>query len=236
MAATVRLAATVLAAAFLLPGSATSAAAAPCVAHDQFRRVRPAGWVWQRSPDVVVIGAPDDPRARLVADAVAFWNGRLARLDVRFRFGRVTFAGTRRALQDYAPVVSKSVVAGRGSRLPEPVPGDLPAFCGKVVVALADTQMISYARAMQRLGLVFVGIKAANAWPFTLPNVARNVIAHELGHAIGLRHNADPRALMCGRPAACRPPLFESARTYYFPLTTAEEDWLRTHYPPDAPR
>jgi len=40
-----------------------------------------------------------------------------------------------------------------------------------------------------------------------LPNVARNVIARELGHAIGLGHNSDPTMLMCGRPAPCRPAL-----------------------------
>lgn len=46
--------------------------------------------------------------------------------------------------------------------------------------------------------------------PLTLANVARNVIAHELGHAIGLGHNNDAAKLMCGRPAPCRPDVFRS--------------------------
>ena len=60
----------------------------------------------------------------------------------------------------------------------------------------------------------------------TLPNVARNVVAHELGHAIGLAHNSDPTMLMCGRPAPCQPMEFQSATKHYFPLTGDEKALL----------
>ena len=47
------------------------------------------------------------------------------------------------------------------------------------------------------------GIRGSSLSPMNLPNVARNVIAHELGHAIGLGHNADPTTLM--RPTRVLP-------------------------------
>jgi hypothetical protein len=77
-----------------------------------------------------------------------------------------------------------------------------------------------------------VGIRGTSFPPMNLPNVPLNVIAHELGHAIGLGHNSDPTTLMCGRPAPCRPNLFRSDRPRMFPLTDDEKRQLLTMYPP----
>jgi hypothetical protein len=113
-----------------------------------------------------------------------------------------------------------------------PFPPELGPILGDIVVVLSNAEFISFSLHW-RAGKGLVAIKTGATLPMTLPNVARNVIAHELGHAIGLAHNADPTKLMCGRPAPCRPTEFQSATEHYFPLTDDEKTLLLQLYPSD---
>lgn len=185
------------------------------------------GFVWARVPAVTVLGAAADPRQILVRDAVAYWNDTLARLGSGFRLGAIT---QRQEVVADAIVVglSRSVLAGVFPQFPpelETIPGD-------IVVVLSNAEFISFSQHWP-MGRGLVAIRSGTILPMTLPNVARNVIAHELGHAIGLAHNADPTKLMCGRPAPCRPSDFQSATERYFPLTDDEKALLLLRYPPE---
>ena len=195
----------------------------PLATHAQF------GIPWGKPPQIVVIGAEDDPRAGLVDEAIAFWNRELEAAGAGLRLAparRAQLAVPEEALRE----LSGSIVAQRQRRIFVPAP--LQGLPGDLNVLLAKSAFISFAGPFDSDGKRVVGIRGATFPPLNLPNVARNVIAHELGHALGIGHNADATKLMCGRPAPCRPALFQSAEPRYFPLTEAERGELRSLYPP----
>jgi hypothetical protein len=152
-------------------------------------------------PAVVISGQSGDARVPLVHAAVAHWNQLLAGIGSGFRLGSVSPGGS-----------------GSG----EP---------GKIVVVLTDSEIISHATRLPGGRGATVMIRTDRTPPLSQPNVARNVIAHELGHAIGLGHNSDPAMLMCGRPAPCRPGVFASSSAHYFPLSAADRANLLKMYP-----
>ena len=183
---------------------------------------------WRTVPKIAVIGPAGDPRLPAADEAVAFWNRTFAELGSGFRLGAVSRM-VRPIPEEAVRQLSTSVLSGRGFAAEFPAAlSDLP---GDITIILAASEFVSFASPFNDNSKKVIAIRGANIPPMSFPNVPRNVIAHELGHAIGVRHNSDPAMLMCGRPADCRPGLFKSDQPRMFPLSAGEKRFLLSMYP-----
>jgi hypothetical protein len=213
-------------AAFLVAGSVV--AVLPTAAGPSTLTLFPTrGCRWDKIPTVTIAGSETDPRVPLVHDAIAFWNRLLEDIGTPFRIGAAAVT-QQTVANDYLIGVSEGIVGG-GSQ--PNFPEEIKQMSGDLIVALSSADLVSFSTCPWPGQRVLVGIRYHRLPPLTLPNVPRNVIAHELGHAIGLGHNNDPTKLMCGRPAPCRPAAFASPADRYFPVADEEKAYLLRLYP-----
>jgi hypothetical protein len=183
---------------------------------------------WGKVPAITLSDPAQDPRIPLALETVAFWNRQLAEIGTPFRLGEA-IQTTDTLPTDYLTWLSAAMLKGEP---PPDVPERVNRMLGDIILALSDGDFVSFARRSPSGARVVIGIRSDRRPPLSLPNVGRNVIAHELGHAIGLGHNDDPTRLMCGRPAPCRLAVFQSDVARFFPLTEADKSLLLRLYPP----
>jgi hypothetical protein len=176
---------------------------------------------------VAVIGPDNDPRVLAVKEAVAHWNDELAELGASMRFGPVTRSDGPRPDEDTLRAISDNTISSSwfGGGMP-----DLHPYHADVVIFLATSDLISVGFAPHRNRPGMIILREADDPPLSMSNVARNVVAHELGHVLGLSHNDDRALLMCGRPASCRPFVYRSPELRWFPLSDEEKAYLKRRF------
>jgi hypothetical protein len=171
---------------------------------------------------VIVTPSPSDARFVAAREAIAFWNGTLSDLRLRPRLLETSVSVAppmSRRLETYTRQIWN--LAGRSTpaeNSPVP-PAELIDLEADIVVFLSRQRIFSFAWPFAARTRFFIGISTDTSAPLSYPNVARNVIAHELGHALGLAHNGNTRTLMCG---PCESLLYRSQEPVFFPLTPDE--------------
>jgi hypothetical protein len=178
---------------------------------------------------VSILGDAHDPRVSPAREAINHWNAEFRRLNRRIQLDSGTVRidtipdDVVRAAQDEAMLGGGPATRRLLARLAG-TPGD-------IVIVLTQADLISFSVAWRRGSKGVVAVRRGDIWPLSLPNTTRNVIAHEMGHVIGLSHNTDSTTLMCGRPASCRPTAFVSDSARFFPLTRDDERRIESRWP-----
>ena len=178
---------------------------------------------------VAIIGDPDDSRIPAAREALAYWNREFLRLGRRIHFDSMLVRHDS-IPDDLLRAASSEASIGRGPGTTKLLAATA-ALPADMVIVLSHTDLISFSVRWRARSRGLVGLRRSDVPPLSYPNTVRNVIAHELGHTLGLEHNSDARTLMCGRPAWCRPIAFASDSVRFFPLTPADEERIEKRWP-----
>lgn len=153
---------------------------------------------------VAIIGKLNDPRIPSAREAIGFWNHEFLRLGRRVQLDSPSVRSDPIS-DDLLRAASGESVIGFGpatSRLR----AALSAVPTDIVIVLSQTDLISFSVQWSAGSRGVAGIRRSDIPPLSLPNTVRNVIAHEMGHVLGLDHNGDSKTLMCADRRRAAPP------------------------------
>jgi hypothetical protein len=184
------------------------------------------------------MSAKDDVRVSAVSEAVSFWNTEFLKLGSPFRLGAITHIIESIPFEDLRPFANRSsdelrpLLRWSNGSFDFDFPASIRRVNGDVIVALSDGKFNSFTVGSRVPRKILVAIESLPRL-LKLPNGAPNVIAHEFGHVVGLGHNNDSAALMCGGSPWCWLPPFRSEGSLL--LTSEDKQKLLEMYPLDWP-
>ena len=206
-------------------GLGSLAASLPSFSYAQHLRLdSPAARAWTIIPSIVVVAPANDPRLPAVREAIEFWNTQLSKLASPFRLG-----GTSRIVGTIPAGDIHAMRTNFTGRAPLSIPDSIRRVNSDVIVALTDIDMAKFNPVTFSWSPPKRAVVAIPTHRSLTPGLTRNIMAHEFGHVIGLDHNADLAALMCGGSGArCQ---FAAPREGFLSLTSADKAKMLEMYP-----
>lgn len=179
---------------------------------------------------VVVSPSDNDMRLAPLREAMSFWNTVLAdlKVDLRLIESALLIASPHgSAFENYTRKIWQQ--AGR-QRFGEIRLGEPPALLsvgGDTVVFFSEQPTMSFAWPLQQSPRYFIAIPPEPGSPMNQGGTTRNVIAHELGHSLGLVHRGGTTVLMC---SPCRTHEAKTDERGFLLLTDDDRQRLRELY------
>lgn len=219
-------------------GLGSMIAGLPSVGLAEGQRTRPHWVPWKKVPSIAVMSIVHDSRLPAVDKAVEFWNATLSGLGSPFRLGSIAHIPE---IVRYESVLYYAlhgrefqIAFGGWPANAFEFPRRIAKISDDIIIVLTTTKAAPFTASdrSSRKVIIVIGGSHFNTWQDVL-----NVVAHELGHVVGLDHNDDPNALMCGdigdRPQ-CRVGS-DLASSDVLPLTISDQRKLLDMYPPYWP-